>query len=264
MVKVLTIRDPKTGALIAEEQIQPTEDKDSALTRIYRKSVGPDAPEFMVITKAIWLDDREWAAELAKDWSGFGLALLGPKGDPDLEKARLVLARVSEAQPVSRMEFPTDKASTRCDEARATTQCGRSFQPGEPSGRRRQGHLSGSGIRSLRVSSFGPKWRRRFRRADRSEEPRSEMGGARPLLHCMESSTGEEEAEKKRSTRVKVTRSSMDKKAAAGAVASFRELHGRLSRYGTGLDLPGPRRPGWELIPKAGRKPYLGHEADPF
>jgi hypothetical protein len=107
MVKVLTIRDPKTGALIAEEQIHPTEDKDSALTRIYRKSAGPNPPEFMVVTKAIWVDDREWAAELAKDWSGFGLALLGPKGD--LEKARLVLARVAEAQPVSRMEFPSDK-----------------------------------------------------------------------------------------------------------------------------------------------------------
>jgi hypothetical protein len=92
MVKVLTIRDPKTGALIAEEQIQPTENRDTALTRIYRKSVGPDAPEIMVVTKAIWLDDREWAADIARDWSGFGLALLGPKGDPDLEKARLVLA----------------------------------------------------------------------------------------------------------------------------------------------------------------------------
>jgi hypothetical protein len=109
MVKVLTIRDPKTGALIAEEQIQATEDKDSALTRIYRKSVGPEAPEFMVVTKAIWLDDREWAADIAGDWSGFGLALLGPKGAPNLEKTRLVLARVSEAESVSRMEFPTDK-----------------------------------------------------------------------------------------------------------------------------------------------------------
>jgi hypothetical protein len=110
MVKVLTIRDPKSGALIAEEQIQPNEDKDLALTRIYRKTLGPDAPELMMITKAVWLDDREWAAELAKDWSGFGLALLGPRGNSDLEKTRLVLARVSEALPVSRMEFPTDKA----------------------------------------------------------------------------------------------------------------------------------------------------------
>ena len=58
MVKVLTIRDPKTGALIAEEQIQPKEDKDSALARIYRKTLGPDAPELMVITKSIWLDDE--------------------------------------------------------------------------------------------------------------------------------------------------------------------------------------------------------------
>ena len=109
MVKVLTIRDPKTGALIAEEQIQPTENKDSALTRIYRKSVGPEAPEFMIVTKAIWLDDREWAAEKTGDWSGFGLALIGLKGSADLEKVRLVLARVSEAESVSRMEFPTAK-----------------------------------------------------------------------------------------------------------------------------------------------------------
>jgi len=109
MVKVLTIRDPKTGALIAEEQIQPKEDKNSALARIYRKTLGPDAPELMVITKSIWLDDREWAAELERDWGGFGLALLSPKGDPKLEKSRLVLARVSESPPVSRMDFPIEK-----------------------------------------------------------------------------------------------------------------------------------------------------------
>ena len=173
MVKVLTIRDPKTGALIAEEQIQPTEDKDSALTRIYRKTLGPDAPELMVITKAIWLDDREWAAELARDWSGFGLALLGPKGDPDLEKARLVLARVSESQPVSRMEFPIEKSQLDAIKARTTTQCRRSCQPGEPSRRRRHGHFSGSGIRSLRDSGSRSEWRRCFRRSDRSEKPRS-------------------------------------------------------------------------------------------
>ena len=96
MVKVLTIRDPKTGALIAEEQIQPKEDKDSALARIYRKTLGPDAPELTVIRKSIWLDD-------------FVLALLGSKGDPKLEKSRLVLARVSESLPVSRMDFPIEK-----------------------------------------------------------------------------------------------------------------------------------------------------------
>jgi hypothetical protein len=109
MVKVLTIRDPKTGALIAEEQIQPKEDKDSALVRIYRKTFGSDASELMVITKSIWLDDREWAAELARDWGGFELAVLGPKGEPKLEKSRLVLTRVSEALPASRMDFPIEK-----------------------------------------------------------------------------------------------------------------------------------------------------------
>ena len=44
---------------------------------------------------------------------GTGAALdsrLGPKGDPALGKARLVLARVSESQPVSRMDFPADKS----------------------------------------------------------------------------------------------------------------------------------------------------------
>jgi hypothetical protein len=106
MVKVLTIRDPKTGALIAEGQIQPKEDRHSALTRIYGTTLGPNAPEFMVITKSIWLDDRQWAAELARDWSGFELALLGPKEDCRPEKSRLVLARVSEYSPVSRMDFP--------------------------------------------------------------------------------------------------------------------------------------------------------------
>jgi len=109
MVKVLTIRDPKTGVLIAEEQIQPKEDRDSALARIYRKTLGPDAPELMVVTRSIWLDDRDWAAELAREWAGFGLALLGPKGEPNLEKSRVVLTRVSEPVPVSRMDFPIEK-----------------------------------------------------------------------------------------------------------------------------------------------------------
>ena len=54
------------------------------------------------------------------------------------------------------------------------------------------------------------------------------MGGARPLLHRMEPITGEEEAEKKRRTRVKVDEILDGKKAAAGAVVSSRELHGRL------------------------------------
>jgi hypothetical protein len=110
MVEVLTIRDPKTGTLIAEEPLRPEEDENSALTRIYRKTLGPDAPEFMVITRSVWLDDREWAAELARDWGGrFGLVVLGPKDDPKPEKSKLVLAGVSEAQPAARMEFPMAK-----------------------------------------------------------------------------------------------------------------------------------------------------------
>jgi hypothetical protein len=109
MVKLLTIRDPKTGALIAEEQIQPKEDKDSALARIYRKTLGLNAPELEVVTKSIWLNDQECSAELATDWGGFELVVLGPKVDPKLEKSRLVLAQVSESPPVSRMKFPIEK-----------------------------------------------------------------------------------------------------------------------------------------------------------
>jgi hypothetical protein len=110
MVKVLTIRDPKTGALIAEEPVQPREDEDSALARIYRKSLGPDAPEFMVMSPSVWLDDRDWAAELARDWGGrFGLVVLGPKEDPKLEKSKLVLASLSESMPKARAEFPMVK-----------------------------------------------------------------------------------------------------------------------------------------------------------
>ena len=110
MVKVLTIRDPQSGTLIAEEPIQSKEDEDSALARLYRKALGPDAPEFMVITRSVWLDDREWAGDLAKNWGGrFGLAVLGPKDNPGLDKSRLVLTGVSESRPAARMEFPMDK-----------------------------------------------------------------------------------------------------------------------------------------------------------
>jgi hypothetical protein len=110
MVEVLTIRDPKTGTLIAEEPLQPEEDENSALTRIYRKTLGPDAPEFMVITRSVWLDDREWASEPARDWGGrYGLVVLGPKDDPKPDRSKLVLAGVSEAQPVARMAYPMSK-----------------------------------------------------------------------------------------------------------------------------------------------------------
>ncbi len=79
------------------------------------------------------------------------------------------------------------------------------------------------------------------------------MGWASPLLHCLGSSPGKEGAEKKRNTRVNVKRSSMDRKAPAGAVASSRELHGRLSRYGKDWIFRGGHADvKWELIPKAG------------
>ena len=105
MVKVLTIRDPRTGTLIAEEPIRPKEDEDSALARIYRKTLGPDASEFMVITRSVWLDDRKWAAERAREWDG-SLVILAPRDDPKPGKSKFVLASVSESQPVARMEFP--------------------------------------------------------------------------------------------------------------------------------------------------------------
>jgi hypothetical protein len=52
----------------------------------------------------------------------------------------------------------------------------------------------------------------------------------------------------------------MDKKTAAGAVASFPALHAQLSRFGKDWVFRGHADFGWELIPKAGREPYTGHE----
>jgi hypothetical protein len=56
----------------------------------------------------------------------------------------------------------------------------------------------------------------------------------------------------------------MEKKAATGAGASFPELHARLSRYGKGWIFRGHADVKWELIPKAGREPYTGHEETLF
>ncbi|MGP0069891.1 MAG: hypothetical protein ACLQGP_40600 [Isosphaeraceae bacterium] len=104
MVKVLTIRDPKTGVLIAKDRLRPKEDTETAVARVFRETLGPDAPEQMV-NRSVSLMDREWAAELARDWDSFRLMLVGPKGDPDLQKWHLVLARVSEREPLeSRLE----------------------------------------------------------------------------------------------------------------------------------------------------------------
>jgi hypothetical protein len=109
MVKVLTIRDPKTGKLIAEQQIAPTEDEDVAVARLYRKTLDSGAPEYQVQSKSVWQEDRDWAAELARNFSGFRLVVLGPKGASGLGKSSLVLVSESEAEPVSRMEIPTEK-----------------------------------------------------------------------------------------------------------------------------------------------------------
>ena len=59
----------------------------------------------MVITKSILLRDQDWAEELARDWGSYMMMILGPKGDPNLEKARFVLAAISR-EP----EFPLGKS----------------------------------------------------------------------------------------------------------------------------------------------------------
>ncbi len=110
MSEVLTIRDPHTGALLAEEKLAPDEKEDSAIARVYRKFLGPNAPEQVVLTRSVWMGDTEWAEELSRNWAGFGLVVIGPRSDPSLEKSRLVLARVSEWKPVPRMEFPLRKS----------------------------------------------------------------------------------------------------------------------------------------------------------
>jgi hypothetical protein len=91
------------------------------------------------------------------------------------------------------------------------------------------------------------------------------MGRTRPLLHCLGSSPSKEEAEKNCATGLEVTKSSMEKnRTAAGAVASSREFHARLSRFGKGWIFRGHADARWPLIPKAGRKPYTGHEETLF
>ncbi len=77
---------------------------NAAVARIHRKSLGSDAPEFLVVAKSVWLDDRDWAAEPRRDWGDLGLARLGPKGDLKAENSRLVLDRVSESQRIVRRD----------------------------------------------------------------------------------------------------------------------------------------------------------------
>src|SRR4051794_6215863 len=53
---VLTIRNPNDGSLIATDRIRLGEDEDTALVRIYRQSLGPDAPALQILTKSIWIE----------------------------------------------------------------------------------------------------------------------------------------------------------------------------------------------------------------
>ena len=56
----------------------------------------------------------------------------------------------------------------------------------------------------------------------------------------------------------------MVKKNTPRAVASFSELHHRLSRFGDGWFFRGHANASWPLVPKAGRKPNSGHEKPLF
>ena len=89
MAKVLTIRDPKTGNLIAKEWLHPGEEPEAVVARVFRKALGSKAPELMVITKSVFLSDQKWAEEVARDWGRYTLMILGPRGDANLEKRAL-------------------------------------------------------------------------------------------------------------------------------------------------------------------------------
>jgi hypothetical protein len=59
-------------------------------------------------------------------------------------------------------------------------------------------------------------------------------------------------------------RARMGKKGSTGEVTSFGALHNRLSSYREGWIFRGHADASWKLVPKAGRKPYSGHEAALF
>lgn len=109
MAKVLTIRDPRTGHLIAEEWLPPEEDTEAAVARVFRKTLGPDAPEQMV-NRSVSFSDPKWAADRARDWGSFSFMLVGPNGDADLEKWRLVMSAIAEREPPARLESPLEKS----------------------------------------------------------------------------------------------------------------------------------------------------------
>jgi hypothetical protein len=112
MAKILTIRDPQTGYLIAEEWLRPEEETEAAVARVFRKTLGPDAPEQMV-NRSISFSDTKWREDRARDWGSFSFMLVGPKGDPNLEKWRLVMTAISEReppQPAPHLELPRGKS----------------------------------------------------------------------------------------------------------------------------------------------------------
>ena len=143
MAKVLTIRDPETGHLIAEEWLRPEEDTEAAVARVFRKTLGSDAPEQMV-NRSISLRDPKWAADRARDWGSFSFMLVGPKGDPDLEKWRLVMTAISEReppQPVPHLELPRGKSELHAIRQGRTRETAIPASPKDPARRWESGEV---------------------------------------------------------------------------------------------------------------------------
>jgi hypothetical protein len=108
MAKVLTIRDPKTGNLIAKEWLRSEEDTETAVARVFRKFLGRKAPEQMVITKSIFLRDQKRAEEHAGDWDRYSLMIIGPRGDANLEKSHFVMTAIEPELEFARAKSDID------------------------------------------------------------------------------------------------------------------------------------------------------------
>ncbi len=106
----LTIRNPHDRSVIAQGLVAPEADEDAALLAIYRKSLGPDAPEQIVLSRAVRLDDEKWDAEISERWGRYQLVVVGPKGDPTLDAARLLMVGFGEPPSGPTNRFPTDRA----------------------------------------------------------------------------------------------------------------------------------------------------------
>jgi hypothetical protein len=103
--KVLTIRNPQDGSLLAKGRVEPGEDTEAALLRIYRRTLGSEAPALQVLSKAEW-PNRNWKGGLARKWGNYQLVIVGP-GDSNLETSTLLLARIAEAEPKDGLVFPS-------------------------------------------------------------------------------------------------------------------------------------------------------------